>query len=76
MRIVFYVVYSESEIEYRRKLRELGLKKGEKMTTLEDVTPTKGKRSHEVQIVEENRCEVSKKLCYLSMVSCELDIVD
>ena len=70
MKIDVYIHSSKEEIHLRKQLFEAGLHSAEKMSIIEDPPLTPGKRKRSMDSTEEvgNICEISKKVCYLSMV--------
>ena len=62
-------LFSERELCQRRALREAGIKHVEKMSTFDDSVSV---RKTYALDDEDNRCTVSNKICYLSMVSVQM----
>ena len=61
----------EREIRERQELEEAGLHATERMCLYDDDVMTSSKRRHKYvnPEPEDNVCDVSKRICYLSMVS-------
>ena len=67
-----FINYSEREVRERQELEEAGLTAAERMCLYDDdivMTSSKKRHKYESTESEDNICDVSKKICYISMVS-------
>jgi hypothetical protein len=70
---VFMIIWPnrEEELHYRHQLQSAGLKRSDRMCVIDEPVQMswKKRRTMDTSDEEDNVCEVSKKICYISMVS-------
>ena len=63
-----HILHRNNEVSLRKQLASAGLKTSERLPDDFSLTSGRQRRSFELTDVDENRCEVCKRTCYLSMV--------